>query len=632
MGPDIPLTAAFHPLNDRQFIEIRHSYRRKLCRESCVNRIFNSTHRQALIALLSVIALLMLPNLVWWWYGHGWAIWIEALLVPALLLLVFFALLGDIPWLACLLLAPFALLAPMEAYYIAQYHHPTSAEIIATLVATNPREVREYLGPALIPITASLLVALALTLLTAWWSLRSHLHWKGYGRAWVLLIGIATPLAAAGVAFATTHGGLPQRTNGVLKLGATLGGSIESSYPFGVPERIASYRQEWDLMRANTTRLAQFRFHARRTSQIKQRQVYVLVIGESSRRADWQLFGYQRPTNPELSRVTNLVPITHLLTSWPESLNAIPLVVTRKPITDRNTSFKEASILRAMQEAGYETYWISNQQAIGKYDSPVSTFAYEAQHVRWLNHASWTAPGSYDEDLLQPLRDALHDSNHNLFIVLHMMGSHLKYDYRYPASFKHFRPTYSDHDDSVPQGIRMRNSYDNTILYTDHVLAGIIDILKHSGASTALWYESDHGEMLPSPTCSFSGHGLGTYFEYQIPALFWYSDTYASLFPERVANLIANAHVPALSADTFESLIDMAGVDFPGHNETWSLFSKQWHYRPRIVNSIWQSDFDNAVIGKKCPIVIPGDSKTSLAAPDSASTNAHAQQKNLPAH
>src|SRR6185312_10753675 len=67
--------------------------------------------------------------------------------------------------------------------------------------------------------------------------------------------------------------------------------------------------------------------------------------------------------------------------------------------------------LRAMQEAGYETWWISNQQAIGEFDSPVSMYAYEAEHVEWLNHASWTAPGSYDGDLIQPLKDALHASD-----------------------------------------------------------------------------------------------------------------------------------------------------------------------------------------------------------------------------
>lgn len=572
---------------------------------------FTSNRKWALVGLFSVFALLMLPNIIWWWYGNGIALWVQALVVPVILLLVFFALLGDAPWLACLLLAPFALLAPMEAFFVATYHHPTSAEIIGTLVATNPRETREYLGGALLPIALCLLAAMILALLAARCSASGHIRWRGHGRSWILTIAIATPLVTMAVTMATTSGDLHQRKRGATKLWSILGAQIEPGYPFGVFQRVVEYRAEWAVMRASASRLDAFRFHAHRVSPVHQRQVYVLVIGESSRRANWQLFGYPRATNPELSRVANLVPIQNMVTSWPESIDAIPQIVTRRPITDNSTTFDEASILRAMQEAGYKTYWISNQLAIGKFDSPVSMYAYQAQHVQWLNHASWAAPGSYDEDLLAPLRDALHDSTSDLFIVLHMMGSHLGYDYRYPARFKHFRPTYSDHDDDVPQGERTWNSYDNTILYTDHVLAEAIDILHQSNAATALWFESDHGEMLVTPTCDFTGHGLGTNFEFEIPAFFWYSAAYANQFPDHVTNLRLHAKERTLSANTFESLVDMAGANFPSHDETWSLFSDQWHGRPRIVNSAWQSDFDNAAIGKKCPIVIPANPQTS---------------------
>lgn len=61
-----------------------------------------------------------------------------------------------------------------------------------------------------------------------------------------------------------------------------------------------------------------------------------------------------------------------------------------------------------------------------------------------------------------------------------------------------------------------------------------------------------------------------------------------------------------MSADTVASLIDMAGGDLPGQDSTHSLFSPLWQYRPRIVNAnMWRIDFDKAIIGKKCPLVIP---------------------------
>lgn len=81
--------------------------------------------RLALCAIAMLIVLLMLPNLIWLGYSHSLSTWIEALVLPATLLTVVFALLGRWPWVACLLLAPFALLAPLEAFYVATYQtHP----------------------------------------------------------------------------------------------------------------------------------------------------------------------------------------------------------------------------------------------------------------------------------------------------------------------------------------------------------------------------------------------------------------------------------------------------------------------------------------------------------------------------
>jgi glucan phosphoethanolaminetransferase (alkaline phosphatase superfamily) len=568
----------------------------------------------ALGAIMLLVALLMLPNLIWVAHNARATVWITALLIPLALLLMWFALLGRWPWLACLLLAPFALLAPLETYYVAQYHHPTSAQIIATIVATNPLETREYFGNLIRLLALALLVGLAIALLAAWMSFRASLRWCGRVREWILVLTIGTTLASGLVSAAATPGGIRIRAHAILLPFNTLASQLQPGYPFGVIPRVLEYRQEWQRLRVEASKFQSFRFQARRVGPSQQqRQVYVLVIGESSSRANWQLFGYDRPTNPELSKLQNVVPITHMVTSWPESITAIPTVITRrKPDIAWNTPWHEASILRAMHEADYETYWISNQQAIGKFDSPVSMYAYEADHVEWLNHATWASPGSYDADLIQPLQDALKKSNRDLFVVLHMMGSHTTYDYRYPSSFARFNPIKSNRDSRAPANVRIRNSYDNSILYTDYVLSKIINTLKASGAVTALWYESDHGELLPTASCNQQGHGFGTLREFQIPALFWYSDAYERDFPQRVATLRTNADKRTLSADTFESIIDMSGVTFPAHDESWSLFSPSWRYHTRWVHQIWKANFDDAIFGKRCGIVMPAAPSSTL--------------------
>lgn len=98
---------------------------------------------------------------------------------------------------------------------------------------------------------------------------------------------------------------------------------------------------------------------------------------------------------------------------------------------------------------------------------------------------------------------------------------------RCPGALKHFRPASPDGGSSESADERLRSSYGNSILYTDHVLAAVIDILQKSDSVTALLYESDHGEDLPTPTCRLIGHGNGTPYDYRVPAFLWYSDAYA---------------------------------------------------------------------------------------------------------
>ncbi|HEU0278131.1 MAG TPA: sulfatase-like hydrolase/transferase [Rhodanobacteraceae bacterium] len=564
-----------------------------------------SSRRLAAGAITLLIALLMLPNLVW--LAHDADAAVAALVLPLAGLVILFAIFGHRPWIACLLLTPFALLAPLEAFYIAQYHHPTSAQIIATIIATNPLEAREYFGRELIPLALVLIAGLVLGLVSAWLAGRARLALHGRQRIALGVIGIVAMLVPAGTGLASARSARVETTTASTSAWSGYAQALTDGYPFGVVPRVVRYRQEWDQMRREALQFKDFSFHARRAGpRVAQRQVYVLVIGESSRRANWQLFGYRRATNPELSTVKNLVPLSRFITTWPESIAAIPMILTRrKPAMAWDAPWHEASILRAMGEAGYETYWISNQQAIGEFDSPVSMYAYEAQHVEWLNHASWTAPNSYDGDLIQPLKDALAANHRDLFIVLHMMGSHVKYDYRYPGSFKHWTPTQVSPAGEGNAIERARNSYDNSILYSDHVLAEVIHVLQSSGAVSALWFESDHGELIPTPTCDKEGHGVGTVPEYEIPAFVWYSDSYGKDFPARVAALRANADRRTLSADTFESLIDMAGVAFPGHDESWSVFSPKWRYHTRWVAQNRHIDFDTARIGKACQRVLP---------------------------
>ncbi len=219
--------------------------------------------------------------------------------------------------------------------------------------------------------------------------------------------------------------------------------------------------------------------------------------------------------------------------------------------------------------------------------------------------SSWESPGGFDERLLVPLREALNaTSSKYLFIVLHTMGSHGIYDFRYPPTFRQFRPVSSDQADRGSQIERENNSYDNTILYTIHLLSQVIRILDARGDDSFAFFVSDHGETLPTATCTLEGHGRSTRYEFEIPSLLWYSDRYATDNPEKIAAARTNAKQKTLSVDLFESLAGAADVQFPGQQESRNLFSPYWKFRKRLVN--YAIDFDHATFEPSCDVVRPG--------------------------
>ena len=95
-------------------------------------------------------------------------------------------------------------------------------------------------------------------------------------------------------------------------------------------------------MLAEAHRRDSFRFDAHALGNITQKQVYVLVIGEASRADHWQLFGYPRPTNPELDKIPNLIQLPDIVTPWSASRMSVPIIVSRRARHARPLRFQRA--------------------------------------------------------------------------------------------------------------------------------------------------------------------------------------------------------------------------------------------------------------------------------------------------
>jgi lipid A ethanolaminephosphotransferase len=259
----------------------------------------------------------------------------------------------------------------------------------------------------------------------------------------------------------------------------------------------------------------------------------VLVIGETARAENFSLNGYARDTNPLLAKESGLVNFGNVWSCGTETAVSLPCMFSgygREAFSVEKASQREG-LLDILHRSGLSVEWRDNQSGCkGVCDRvPSST-------MRTADKPGVCGPdGCLDEALLDGLPQRLERLDDNAVLVLHMMGSHgPAYYSRYPDRVAAFGPACktSQLDQCTQQQIV--DGYDNSLRYTDAVLAGLIDTLRSYSdrVDTAMIYVSDHGESLGE-------HGLylhGTPYlvapdhQKHVPMLMWFSDGYRQDF------------------------------------------------------------------------------------------------------
>jgi len=392
--------------------------------------------------------------------------------------------------------------------------------------------------------------------------------------------------------------------------------TFAETWPFGLSMHFYDFWTERQYLSELNNKNNSFTFGAHQAPENNAPQIVVMVIGESSRFDRWELNGYSRNTNPQLKQEANLVSLQDVITPVSATRLSVPVIISRKPGRQSLTSgFSEKSMLTAFKEAGFKTYWISNQISFGQFDTPVSAFAKEADVVQFMNLGGFTDNSNHDQILLDPLQNAMKDPSPKKLIVLHTLGNHWNYSHRYPKEFDKWQPSLfgvdkPEYTNTVikPQ---MNNSYDNSILYVDWFLSQVVDRLKTSGQLTSMLYVADHGQVLYDGECNLAFHGHNTQYEFHIPSVVWYSDQYKAAYPAKVAQLLRHKKSKLSTENMFHSLLDMANVQYDGERLDRSFFSSKFRRHKRYVDSHGWTNYDNATMKGDCHKVI--DKGTPLA-------------------
>ncbi len=245
-----------------------------------------------------------------------------------------------------------------------------------------------------------------------------------------------------------------------------------------------------------------------------ERNLYVLVMGESTSRNHMSLYDYDRNTNP---RLTELADELHVFTDV-VSPHSHTIPVFKKALFLREGEPSEdwadaQTLISLFKDAGFKTIWLSNQEQFSVYGNVVDSIASQADVRIYTGDSAEEKSVSYDEKLLPILDDVLtEDTSPNKFILIHLIGTHAAYDRRYPPAYDQF-----DAASVAAKGRDFLNTdrnaqisfYDNAVLYNDHIVAEIIERIRRQEQNGYVLYLSDHGEEVFEQR-NFAGHVNGS--------------------------------------------------------------------------------------------------------------------------
>lgn len=304
----------------------------------------------------------------------------------------------------------------------------------------------------------------------------------------------------------------------------------------------------------------------------------VLVIGESTSRLHMGLYGYGRDTNPELSKIRHeLTLFDNVYSPRPNTIESLQQVLTFADQQHPDDYKTKPSLIAMLKQAGYHTVWITNQQTLTGRNTMLTTFAKQADEQYFLNNERRQNAYSFDEKVLAPFAESLDAPHPKKLIVVHLLGTHMKYSYRYPEHFNVFKTGEGIAKAGLDQErIELINSYDNAVRYNDWIMSRLIATLKAKQQHSLLVYFSDHGEdVYDSAPHTFQGRNEAapTLPMYSVPFIIWHSDNW---FNARTVLANIDTHRQYDNADLIYTLADLIGLSFEGFRPDESLVNAQF--------------------------------------------------------
>ena len=292
------------------------------------------------------------------------------------------------------------------------------------------------------------------------------------------------------------------------------------------------------------------------TIKDNQKSVVILVIGESARSENFSLYGYPKNTNPLLSKIPN---VSH----FNATSDATYTTAGVKSIVEHENTDELYEILpNYLYRNNVDVIWRTTNWG----EPPVHIKNYQNREALMPNCKGDDC--DYDGILLSGLKEQILASKKNkILIVLHTSTSHgPTYSKKYPAQFEIFKPVCNSVELGNCSHTELVNAYDNTIVYTDYLLANVIEDLKQlQEYKSAMIFVSDHGESLGENNLYMHGlpRSIAPKQQYEIPFIVWTSDNSArQMKPNKI---LTQNYV-------FHSVLNFLNIQSPVYKEQMNIF------------------------------------------------------------
>lgn len=308
-------------------------------------------------------------------------------------------------------------------------------------------------------------------------------------------------------------------------------------------------------------------------------ETYLVIIGESVDKNHLGYYGYSRPTTPFSDKLIKPYVFRNVRAPHASTLLSIRDSLTFAHHDYVRPGLREGSLINIFAQAGFKTFWLSNQYSQGKFDNLTSVLAHDAQVPMFINDQKdlflkKVTDSHFDEDLLPHLDNILQDKATKKIVFIHLAGSHTPYSFRFPKSFDVF----TGNDTNAFE--RDFDDYDNSLRYTDYVLSQMAERVAKLSEQSFMLYFSDHGDdvyLQPNSChCHTTNPAQQTNAMFEIPFLLWMNASYKQANPAIVKVLPDYLNRRFINHHLIHSLPTLAGLSFSKQQNDKNLFSPRF--------------------------------------------------------